>query len=260
MRHTELLVFGYVFADQLGAPLPAVPALLGIGALAATGKINPAVGLVLIVAACLLADLIWYGLGRRLGPRVLRLLCKISLEQDSCVRRTQDTFIRYGVRALIVAKFVPGLGTVAPSVAGMVGVGAPRFAVYSALGALLWGGTWAGLGYLAGDLLKQLPNPGGVAGVVIGVAVVMGIIGYVVARWLKRRRFLHNLRIARIEPDQLLRDIESATPALIVDLRSDLDVAADPYVIPGALRIAAEELERRHAKIPRDQEIVVYCS
>jgi membrane protein DedA with SNARE-associated domain len=260
LRHTELLIFGYVFADQLGAPVPAIPALMGIGALAATGKVNAAVALVLIVAACLLADLIWYGLGRQLGPRVLRLLCKISLEQDSCVRRTQDTFIRYGVRVLIVAKFVPGLGTVAPSVAGMVGVGLPRFATYSALGALLWGGTWAGLGYLAGDVLQQLPSPGSAAGAVATAAVAMGVVGYVVAKWLKRRRFLRNLSIARIEPGQLMRDLEAGTPTLIVDLRSDLDVATTPYVIPGALRIAADELERRHAEIPRDRDVVVYCS
>ena len=99
VRHSELLVFLYVLADQLGVPLPATPALLGIGALAAAGKINPAVALALIVAACLLADLVWYSLGRRLGARVLRLLCRISLEPDSCVRRTEDVFIRYGVRS-----------------------------------------------------------------------------------------------------------------------------------------------------------------
>ena len=119
VRHSELLVFLYVLADQLGVPLPATPALLGIGALAAAGKINPAVALALIVAACLLADLVWYSLGRRLGARVLRLLCRISLEQDSCVRRTEDVFIRYGVRSLLVTKFIPGLGAVAPNGIGV---------------------------------------------------------------------------------------------------------------------------------------------
>ena len=260
VRHSELLIFSYVFADQLGVPLPAIPALLAIGALAAAGKINFVVALALIVAACLLADLIWYSLGRRLGARVLRLLCKISLEQDSCVRRTEDVFIRYGVRALLVTKFVPGLGAVAPPLAGMVGVGAPRFMMYSALGALLWGGTWGSLGYLAGGTVKQLPYPGQRAGTLAAAVVAAGVVGYVLTKWIKRRRFLRKLSIARITPEELKGDLESSTPLLVMDLRSELDIGLAPYVIPGALRIAAEELERRHAEIPRDREVVVYCS
>ena len=214
----------------------------------------------LIVAACLLADLIWYSLGRRLGSRVLRLLCKISLEPDSCVRRTEDVFIRYGVRALLVTKFVPGLGAVAPPLAGMVGVGAPRFMMYSALGALLWGGTWGSLGYLAGGTVKPLPYPGQRAGTLAAAVVAAGVVGYVLTKWIKRRRFLRKLSIARITPEELKRDLASGTPLLVMDLRSELDVGLAPYVIPGALRIAAEELERRHAEIPRDREVVVYCS
>lgn len=260
VRHSELLVFLYVLADQLGVPLPATPALLGIGALAAAGKINPAVALALIVAACLLADLVWYSLGRRLGARVLRLLCRISLEQDSCVRRTEDVFIRYGVRSLLVTKFIPGLGAVAPPLAGMVGVGAARFVTYSALGALLWGGTWGGLGYLAGDALKRLPYPDARLGTVASAAVAVGVVAYVLTKWIKRQRFLRKLWIARITAEELKRDLESDTPTLVLDLRSDLDVLAEPYAIPTALRIAAGELERRHAEIPRDREVVVYCS
>lgn len=257
VRHSGLLIFLYVLADQLGVPLPATPALLGIGALAAAGKINPGVALALIVAACLLADLVWYSLGRRLGPRVLRLLCKISLEPDSCVRRTEDVFIRYGVGSLLVTKFIPGLSAVAPPLAGMVGVGAPRFITYSALGALLWGGTWGGLGYLLGDAAKRLPYPDARLGTAAAVAVAIAVVGYVATKWIKRRRFLRKLWIARISPEELKRDLESGTPTLVLDLRSDLDVAATPHVIPGALRIAAAELERRHAEIPRDREVVV---
>ena len=260
IRHGELLAFLYVFADQLGVPLPAIPALLTIGALAAAGKINTPLTLALIVAACVLADLIWYSLGRRLGSRVLRLLCKVSLEPDSCVRRTENVFLRYGVRALLVTKFVPGLGAVAPPLAGIVGVGAPRFVLFSALGGLLWGGTWSALGYLAGDAMKDLLSQSQRVGPVLAVVAAAGVVGYVTFKWIKRRRFLRNLWIARISPDDLRRALASDTPMLVVDLRTDLDVGTDPHVIPGALRIAAEELERRHAEIPRDREIVVYCS
>jgi membrane protein DedA with SNARE-associated domain len=260
VRHGEVFVFLYVFADQIGVPVPAVPALLAMGALAATGKIDFTLALVLSVAASLAADTVWYALGRARGGSVLRLVCKVSLEPDSCVHRTENVFLRYGVSALIFAKFVPGLSTVAPPLAGIVGVSLPRFAAYSSLAALLWAGAWGGLGYLAGDALEQVASQSGRLGTALAILVATGVGAYVGLKWLWRRRFLRRLRIARIGADELKAAIDRATPLLVVDLRSALDVTADPHVIPGALRIAAEDLERRHREIPRDRDVVVYCS
>lgn len=260
VRHGEVVIFLYVFADQIGIPVPAVPGLLAVGALAGAGKLNWVLALVSSVCASLLADFIWYGIGKARGSQVLRLLCKISLEPDSCVRRTENVFFRYGVRSLIVAKFVPGLSTVAPPLAGMIGVGLPRFAAYSALAALLWAGTWGGLGYLAGDALQHVTDETGRLGQTLGAVVAATVAVYVVVKWIQRRRFLRGLRIARITQDELKRQLDSGEPVVIVDLRSELDVAMTPSVIPGALWIAPEELERRHQEIPRDRDIIVYCS
>jgi membrane protein DedA with SNARE-associated domain len=260
VRHGEAFVFLYVLADQLGVPVPAVPALMAMGALAAVGKINFTLALLLSVVASLGADLVWYALGRTRGGGVLRLVCKVSLEPDSCVRRTENVFVRYGVRALIFAKFVPGLSTVAPPLAGIVGVSLPRFAAYSSLAAFLWAGAWGALGYLAGDALERVVTQSGRLGTVLTVLVGTVVVGYVVVKWVQRRRFLRSLRIARIGPDVLRAALDGATPPLVIDLRAALDVAAAPYVIPGALHIAAEELERRHREIPRDRDVIVYCS
>ena len=182
VRHGEILIFLYVLADQLGVPIPAVPALLVMGALAGAGKVNAVLAVPLSVVASLLADLVWYALGRTQGARVLKLLCKISLEPDSCVRRTEDVFLRYGVRSLIIAKFVPGLSTVGPPLAGVVGVGVPRFAVYSALAALLWVLAWGGLGYLAGDALQRVADQSGRVGTAAG-AIAVDASGTVDATW-----------------------------------------------------------------------------
>jgi membrane protein DedA with SNARE-associated domain len=260
VRHGEVLIFLYVFADQIGIPVPAVPGLLAMGALAATGKVNAVVALAASVGASVLADLVWYGLGRRRGSQVLRLVCTVSLERDSCVRRTEEVFLRYGVAALIVAKFVPGLSTVAPPLAGMTGVSVPRFAMYSSLAALLWAGTWGGLGYWAGEALQQVTDRSGRLGRGLLALVAAAVVLSVVVKWVRRRRFLRALRIARIGREELTRRLESGEPMLIVDLRSALDVAAAPVVIPGALRIPPEELERRHHEIPRDREVILYCS
>jgi membrane protein DedA with SNARE-associated domain len=260
LRHGEAFVFLYVFADQIGIPVPAVPALLAMGALAAVGKINLPLALVASVVASLIADTVWYALGRVRGADVLRLLCKISLEPDSCVRRTENVFIRYGVRSLIVAKFVPGLSTVAPPLAGIVGVSVPRFVVYSALAALLWAGTWSLLGYLAGDAVQHVTDVSGRLGTALVALVAAALVGYVALKWIQRRRFLRKLRIARISQEELKGDLDAGKPVLVVDLRSEIDVAATPFVIPGALRIPAEALEQRHRDIPRDRDVIVYCS
>jgi membrane protein DedA with SNARE-associated domain len=260
VRHGEVLIFLYVFADQIGIPVPAVPGLLAMGALAATGKVNAVVALAASVGASVLADLVWYGLGRRRGSQVLRLVCKVSLERDSCVRRTEEIFLRYGVRALIFAKFVPGLSTVAPPLAGMTGVSLPRFAAYSALAAVLWAGTWGGLGYWAGEALQQVTDQSGRLGRGLFVVVAAGVVLYVVVKWAERRRFIRALWVARIGQEELKRRLGSGEPLLIVDLRSALDFAATPLTIPGALRIAPDELERRHQEIPRDREVILYCS
>jgi membrane protein DedA with SNARE-associated domain len=260
LRHGEAFVFLYVFADQIGIPVPAVPALIAIGALATIGKINFPVALAASVVASLIADTVWYTLGRARGADVLRLLCKISLEPDSCVRRTENVFIRYGVRSLIVAKFVPGLSTVAPPLAGIVGVSVPRFVLYSALAAFLWAGTWSLLGYLAGDAVQRVTDVSGRLGTALIAFVAAAVVGYVAVKWVQRRRFLRKLRIARIGQDELKRDLDAGKPVLIVDLRSEIDVAAAPFVIPGALRIPAEALEQRHRDIPRDRDVIVYCS
>ena len=259
-RHSLLVIFLYVFAKQIGAPLPAVPVLLAMGAFAAAGKLSFALALLVSVVGSVLADSIWYVIGRVRGGDVLRLLCKITLEPDSCVRRTEDLFLRYGVRSLLIAKFVPGLNTVAPPLAGVVGVGVPRFVAYSAVAALLWAGAWGGLGYVAGDALQHVVTASGrLLGTVAVWVVVALVVPYVAVKWIQRQLFLRTLHGARISPDELKHALETGTP-MVVDLRSAVDLSTTPFVIPGALRIAAEDLERRHGDIPRDREIVVYCS
>jgi len=249
-----------VLAQQLGAPIPATPVLMLAGAHAAADPIHGVYALGLAMLASAIGSLPWYWAGRRYGYGVLRLVCRISLSPDSCVRRTETLFERHGSAALVVAKFVPGLSTVGPPLAGVVGVGVPRFAAYSSLAALLWVVAWGGLGYLAGDALQRVVDHGGRVGTAAAVIAAVIVLVYVAVKWIQRRRFLRSLRMARITQEALKAELDAGAAPLIVDLRNELDVHADPYVIPGALRIGPDELEARHAEIPRDREVVVYCS
>jgi membrane protein DedA with SNARE-associated domain len=257
IRHGYAVLFGWVLLEQLGLPIPAAPLLIAAGALARAGKMNLALAVTLAFIAVILADLFWYSLGRYRGGRILRLLCRISLEPDSCVRRTENLFIRHGVRSLLVAKFIPGLNTAAPSLAGVFRMPLRRFLVFDSLGGFLWVVAVTSLGLILGDQLEQLAlRWGGWL-----VAVVAGsLAAYVLWKFIQRRRFLRRLRIARITPKELMDKLTARENISIVDLRQPMDIEAFPQMIPGALRIAMEEIEERHREIPRDRDVVLYCS
>ena len=257
IRHGYAVLFGWVLLEQMGLPIPAAPLLIAAGALARAGKMNLTFAVALAFVAVILADLFWYSLGRYRGGRILKLLCRISLEPDSCVRRTENLFVRRGVHALLVAKFVPGLNTAAPSLAGIFRMPVRRFMVYDSLGALFWVVTVTSLGLMFSDQLEQIAlRWGGWL-----VAVLAGsLAAYVLWKFIQRRRFLRRLRIARITPKELMDKLTAGETISIVDLRQPMDIEAFPQMIPGALRIAMEEIEDRHGEIPRDRDVVLYCS
>ena len=256
-----VLLFAFVLAEQVGLPVPAVPVLLGVGALSGAGRMSLPLAFAAAIAASLPPDVVWYELGRRRGARVLALLCRISLEPDSCVRRTENLFMQRGRGALLVAKFFPGLSTVAPPLAGMVGIARWQFIALDVAATVLWAGAWIGLGYVFSDALELVAARAGRFGHSIGVVVAVALAAYVGFKFFQRQRFLRSLRIARISPEDLKRRIEAGDPSLaVVDTRSLLDVTAAPYAIPGALWIAAEDIDRRRAELPIGREIILYCS
>ena len=260
VQHGYLLLFAWVLVEQLGLPIPAVPLLLGAGALAGSDRMDLAVAVSLALIAVVLADVFWYCLGRYRGGRILKLLCRISLEPDSCVRRTENVFIRHGAHSLLVAKFVPGLNTAAPTLAGIFRMPVPRFTLFDSLGGLFWVVTFTGVGFIFSDQLEQIAAYSSRWGGWLVAVLVGSLAAYILWKYVQRRRFLHRLRIARISPKELMEKLTAKDEMLIVDLRQPLDVEAFPQMIPGALRMAMEELEKRHQEIPRDRDIVLYCS
>jgi membrane protein DedA with SNARE-associated domain len=259
-RHGHIILFVWVFVDQLGVPIPAVPLLIGVGTLAGAGKISLATAVGVAIAASLLADVAWFSVGRRRGHHVLTWLCRITLEPDSCVRRTETMFVARGLQALLVAKFLPGLNAVAAALAGIVGVHAGRFVAYAGAGGLLWAGGWMGLGYVFSDAIEELVASSAHLGISAATLLASALGGYVLFKYVQRRRFLRALRIARITPDELKQRLDGGEDVVILDLRTTLDVETMAYTIPGALRVAAEDLERRSGELPRDREIVLFCT
>ncbi|HEY6999433.1 MAG TPA: VTT domain-containing protein [Candidatus Binatia bacterium] len=257
IRHGYAVLFGWVLLEQMGLPIPSIPLLIAAGALARAGRMNLMFAVALAFVAIILADLFWYSLGRYRGGRILKLLCRISLEPDSCVRRTENLFVRHGVLALLVAKFVPGLNTAAPSLAGIFRMPARRFMVFDALGAVFWVVTVTSLGLILGDQLEEIALRWG--GWLVAV-LAGGLAVYILWKFIQRRHFIRRLRMARITPMELMDKLTAGETVSIVDLRQPIDIEAFPQMIPGALRIGMEEIEDRHGEIPRDRDVVLYCS
>lgn len=260
LKHGSLVIFAWVLAEQLGLPIPSIPLLLAAGALAGAGRLGFAMSLLAALGAALIADFFWYELGRHKGIRVLQLLCRISLEPDSCVRRTEGVFARHGSRSLLYAKFVPGLNTVAPPLAGIFHMRAPRFFLYDTLGGLLWSGGFLGLGYAFSGEIERIGDRALALGSRLFVLLLCALAAYIAWKFIKRQRFLRDLRVSRITVQELKEKLDAGENLVIVDLRHSVDFEADPETIPGAVRIDTQELEQKNGLLPRDREIVLYCT
>lgn len=255
-----LLLFLWVFVEQCGLPVPAMPVLLAAGALSAEHRLSFAMALAVSLAATLMADSSWFLVGRRYGHLVLRLLCKLSLEPTTCVRRTQDSFGRRREVTLMTAKFVPGLALLAPPVAGQNGMTYARFIVFDGMGAALWLTAILAVGRFFGDLLKRDPSLLGWVGRFGGVLLILAILGLLAARLVRKRVVLNRLIASRLEPAELKQLLDSGNPVYIVDLRHPLELLPDPFTLPGALHISPEALTARSGEIPRDRDVVLYCT
>lgn len=259
-QHGLILVFANVLLTQAGIPLPAVPVLVVAGALAAQGEFSYTALLLTAVAAALSGDIPWFFAGRRYGHRVLRTLCRIAIEPDSCVKQTESIFERWGAPALLVAKYIPGFATVAPPLAGAMRLGFPSFLLFSAAGALLWAALPVALGALFHAeiewALERLAELGSGALLLIGGAVLI----YAGIKAAERYLFLRMLRTARLTVDELREMMRGEVPPVVVDVRSATVRQLDPRHIPGAVPVNLDDAAAALPGMPPDRDVVVYCS
>ena len=259
-QHGVALVFANVLLQQLGLPIPAVPTLIVAGALAAEGKLSAAAVFAVAVLACMIGDGAWYAAGRAFGRPVLNLLCRVSLSPDSCVRQSEYHFERWGAAALVLSKFIPGLSTIAPPLAGALRLGWLAFALLDGVGVALW----AGAPILGGMLFYAELNRVGLALEGLGTAaiglVVAIVAAYIAFKWWERKRFYRTLRLARISVEELRSLMDRGPQPVVVDVRSEVARKSDGRFIPGALVIDADEVDERLSKLPSDREIIFYCT
>ena len=176
------------------------------------------------------------------------------------MRRTEGVFSRQGARSLIFAKFLPGVGAVAPPLAGVFHMRLARFMMFDSMGTLLWAGTFLGAGFVFSGQIEQIAAHLASFGGNLGVVLVTAFAVYIAYKFIARQRFLRQLRIARITVGELKEKIDASEEMVIVDLRHSMDFEADPQTIPGAFRMDAGELEEKNDRLPRDRDVILYCT
>jgi membrane protein DedA with SNARE-associated domain/rhodanese-related sulfurtransferase len=259
LRHGYLWLFLAALLERLGLPLLVTPVMIAAGAVAGIGDLS-LFGIVLVaVVAAEIGDLVWYELGRTRGSSVLRLLCKISLEPDSCVRRSEDSFARHTSSSLLYSKFVPGVGRLVGPIAGMSGMSRRRFLIINALGSVLWAVVFALVGYIPARKLPIDVLLETAAGWLL-LLLVAALAANVVWKYVQRRKFIRSLRISRMTVQELKAALDRGERPFVVDLRHKLEFLVNPRTVSTAIRIAPDELPLRHAEIPRDREVVLYCT
>jgi membrane protein DedA with SNARE-associated domain/rhodanese-related sulfurtransferase len=247
------------FSGQAALVIPIVPVLVSAGAIAARGEMHPLMAVAALTTGVVCGDSLWFWLGRKRGASMLGRVCRLALEPDTCVRRTQNVLRRYGARTLLVAKFIPGLSTVALPMAGTYGMKLRRFLVFDTIGVLAWCSAYVALGYVSAQQIANLAPRWPIDWRMVAALAAAAAL-YLLWKYIRRRQQVRRVWIDRITPDALRQRQLAGERLCVVDLRHELDFEAEPYVIPGALYIPAEELARRHSEIPRDVEVVLYCT
>ncbi|CAB3802991.1 hypothetical protein LMG28688_05679 [Paraburkholderia caffeinitolerans] len=263
-QYGPALVFLNVLAGSLGLPVPAMPALVLFGAMAAMhpGSIGQQVAPVLglSIVATLIGDSVWFLAGRLYGGNTLKTLCKLSLSRDTCVKKTERFFGRWGVRVLAIAKFVPGLSIVSVPMAGAMGTPYRQFVGFDGIGAALWSGTGLLIGVLFAPQIDMLFAGASRLGRLTAVVILALLLLYAAYRWQRRRQLIKKLANARITVDDLYNAMAGLPPPVIFDIRSEEKRKLDPYIIPGSLFADERQLDEIVQKYPREQKLVIYCS
>jgi membrane protein DedA with SNARE-associated domain/rhodanese-related sulfurtransferase len=261
LRLTYFVLWLVVFASQAGLPIPATLFLLAAGAFSREGVFNPFLVLGVSLFGCLGADIIWFEAGRRWGNQIVRILCSISRDPLYTEKRVHAVFRRWGLRSLLLSKFVPGLGGVTAPLAATEGSGRTAFLAYDAVGSLLWSTTYAGLGFIFADSLTAIASSLARFGVVFALLVGLPLAWYVLWRIWVMGLMLRHLRARRITPVSLHRKILSGERFAIIDLLDFEDNPGRQVGIAGAFRMDPARLRKRtQVIVPDGLAVVLYCS
>ncbi|MGH9547378.1 MAG: VTT domain-containing protein [Terriglobales bacterium] len=261
-HHGYILVFVIVLAESLGMPVPAAIALVAGGAAAASGLLSLSRLLLLAVLAMLLGDSLLFVAGRHMGWGLLGFLCKLSVNPETCILRSAESFYKRGKATLLFAKFIPGINTMAPPLAGSMRMPLDSFLRLDLAGASLYATVYIAVGYLFRDFLVSLMRGFQTAGRAVEAVTVLALIAYALYRiWLYRKHGLYRV-VPRVQVAELMRRLasEEKDKIVLMDVRSHGYYDADAARIKGSIRLEPNNLKEELKSIPKDKDIYVYCT
>lgn len=256
-RNGAAAMFLFSFLENIGLPFPAFPFLMLVGALSVSGTVSFPLIVTGAVAGAIGADLIWYAVGKWRGRGILTTLCGMSFNPDVCVESAVDQFHRRKIATILFAKFLPGINTVVPPLAGVVAVPLSLFLAADLAGALLWATVGTGLGRIFGREIAEQARAlhGGMGWILVG-----GLAAYLAWRIAYRYYLIWHYTAPRIEPEELHRRISGLEPPMVLDLRRDDDYERSDRVIAGSFRLRPATFHRFAHHLPADRDLVFYCT
>ena len=260
-KHGYVLVVATVFAEAIGLPVPAAIALVAAGAAAAAGALSTHAVLLFSLAAMVLGDLLLFLLGRYTGWGLLGFLCKVSASPETCILRSAESFYRRGKMTLLIAKFIPGVNTMAPPLAGSMNMRLDQFLRFDLGGAGLYIVAYFGVGFLFRDFLVSIMQGFQAAGRAIETVVLIAVLAYIAYRiWLYRKNSMYRV-VPRVQVEELARKLaEEKENILLVDVRSHGYYDADAARIKGSIRLEPNNLAEEVKTMPREKNIYLYCT
>lgn len=261
-QHGYLVVSTIVFAEAIGLPVPAAIGLVGAGAAAASHVLHPGLMLLSVVLSTLAGDCLLFVLGRYTGWTLLGLLCRLSVNPESCILRSAESFYKRGKMTLIIAKFIPGVNTMAPPLAGSMRMKFSQFLRLDFLGASLYILAYFGLGFIFRDFLASITRGLQTAGRAMEEVLLVAIIGYAAYRvWLYRKNAVYRV-VPRVQVQELARRLaaEDSGNVLIADVRSHGYYDPGAARIAGSVRLEPNNLAEELKNFPKDRDIYLYCT
>jgi membrane protein DedA with SNARE-associated domain len=261
-RHGYSLVIAIVFAEAIGLPVPGAVALVAAGAAVAGHVLSAPTLLPLALSAMVLGDTLLFLAGKYSGWALLGFLCKVSANPETCILRSAESFYKRGKMTLIVAKFIPGVNTMGPPLAGSMKMPFSQFLRFDLMGAALYVLAYCTLGFLGRDFLKAIGSSFQTAGQAIEEVLLLGAVVYVAYRiWLLRKNRVYRV-VPRVQVEELIGKLssEDADKVLVVDVRSHGYYNADAARIKGSVRIEPNNLEEELRKLPKDKDVYLYCT
>jgi membrane protein DedA with SNARE-associated domain len=261
-RQGYLIIFLTVFVEAIGLPVPAALALVAGGAAAASGVLRAPVALPLAVAGMLLGDSLLYFLGRHTGWALLGLLCKVSVSPETCILRSAESFYRRGRSTLLIAKFIPGVNTMAPPLAGSMKLPFVQFLMLDLVGAGFYALTYGAIGFLFRDFLSVIVRGFRVAGYAVEIVVIAAAIAFIAYRLWRYRKYRIYRVVPRVQVMELAKKLQSegSGKILLVDVRSHGYYDSGATRIKGSIRIEPNNLSEEVASLPKSKDIYLYCT